>query len=188
MQGVNCMKFLVVSDIHGSKKYAEKCIELFKSTEAEQMIVLGDFLYHGPRNPLPEEYDPKKVAELFNQYQDKIIGVRGNCDGEVDQMMLEFDMLADHALIINEGRKIFATHGHVYSPEHLPQLHPQDVFLYGHVHLPIAEEKEGLYILNPGSITLPKQNNPHSYGLLDENGFKIYTIDGTLMKQIEFKK
>ena len=124
---------------------------------------------------------------MLNKYSDKIIGVRGNCDGEVDQMMLDFSMLSDYALIVNEGRNIFISHGHIYSPENLPKLHAEDVFIYGHVHLPIAKKKEGVYILNPGSITLPKQDNPNSYGVLDEHRFTIYALDGTVLKQIEFE-
>lgn len=182
------MKFLVVSDIHGSIQYAQKAAELLAQTEADRMLLLGDCLYHGPRNALPDHYEPQAVAALLNTLKDKIIAVRGNCDTEVDQMMLEFPIMADYALIVNEGREIFATHGHVYSPQHHPDLPAGSLLLFGHIHLPIAEKDGGLYIGNPGSITLPKQNNPHSYGILDEKGFTVYDLDKNVISQLTFEE
>lgn len=182
------MKILVVSDIHGSSASAEKCAELLESAKADQLLLLGDYLYHGPRNPLPQEYNPKLVIQELNRIKEMILGVRGNCDSEVDQMVLEFDMMSDYVVISNEGRRIFATHGHLYSPERLPHLNPNEAFLFGHTHLPVAMKKDGIYLMNPGSITLPKEGNPRSYGILDENGFTVYQLDGTILKSIAFDK
>lgn len=180
------MKFLVVSDLHGSALYAEKIAEVFNQGGFDRILFLGDMLYHGPRNPLPVGHDPMKAAEILSALKDKITAVRGNCDAEVDKMVTGIDVLQESCTIINEGRKIFATHGHIYSEDQLPALSENDVFLYGHVHLPIAKKEKGIYILNPGSITLPKQGNPNSYGILDENGFVIKTLEHVIIKEIQF--
>ncbi len=182
------MKFLVASDIHGSKSSAEHILRLVQEHQAEKILLLGDVLYHGPRNPLPEDYAPKEVVGLLNSIAAKIIAVRGNCDSEVDQMVLEFSLHRDDLMIVNEGCTIIASHGHIYSPENLPQMNEGDAFIYGHVHLPVAKKQEGKYILNPGSITLPKENNPRSYAVLDEKSFTIYDLEDQILKHIEFGK
>ena len=183
------MKFLVVSDIHGSYSSAERCVALFEKTQADRLILLGDYLYHGPRNPLPKDYDPKRAAAVLNGLKNEILAVRGNCDSEVDQMLLEFPMMSEALMVVNEGQMIYLTHGHRVSPDALPDiLHEGDVFLYGHVHLPIAEKQNGRFVLNPGSITLPKQENPQSYGILTESGFTIVDLDDQIIKQIDFSK
>ena len=180
------MKILIISDIHGSSYYAEKIKEIEEKEKPDQIILLGDLYYHGPRNNLTQEYNPMKVAGILNDFGEKIVTVRGNCDAEVDKMVTGIDVLQESCTIINEGRRIFATHGHIYSEDQLPALSENDVFLYGHVHLPIAKKEKGIYILNPGSITLPKQGNPNSYGILDENGFVIKNLEHVIIKEIQF--
>ena len=180
------MKILTVSDIHGSMKYAHYIQEAMEYHQADHLLLLGDYLYHGPRNPLPEDYDPSQVLQFLNSLKSKIIAVRGNCDSEVDQMVLEFTMMQDSTLISLGHRQIFASHGHLYNPQHLPPLNPHDVFIFGHVHLPIAKKEKEIYILNPGSLSLPKENNPNSYGLLTETEFIIYDLNHCAIKQIAF--
>lgn len=180
------MKFLVISDLHGSLNAATIIEEALKYHQADKIICLGDILYHGPRNDLPSDYNPKKVIEIMNFYQDKIIAVRGNCDSEVDQMVLNFPISADYNIIYLDNRKIFLSHGHVYGLDNLPQLNDNEIFIFGHIHLPITEYKDNHYILNPGSASLPKQNNPKTYGILDETGFGIYTFNHEIYKSIKF--
>ena len=180
------MKILVVSDIHGSSYYAKKAIEKFKELKADKLLLLGDLMYHGPRNPLTKDYDPLKVSQILNEYAKDIYCVRGNCDSEVDQMLLDFNITSDYIVIVNEGRKIFVSHGHVYNPENLPLINNEDIFIFGHIHLPIAKKENNKYILNPGSIALPKENNPNSYGVFVDDCFKIFDIDDNLIKEISF--
>ena len=179
------MSYLFASDLHGSAYYAEKVIEKFEASGAEKLILLGDILYHGPRNDLPKGHDPKKVFALLNRYADRIIAVRGNCDAEIDQMVLDFPLTADYSHMMIEGKEFFLTHGHIYSPENMPRLPEGDVFVFGHIHLPVAEKKEGVTILNPGSASLPKEGNPNSYALLDGGVFAIRTFDDEVIKSIE---
>lgn len=163
------MKWLIASDVHGSAYYCEKLLDAFKKEKADKLLILGDVLYHGPRNDLPEGYAPKKVIAMLNEIKDKIMCVRGNCDTEVDQMVLDFPVLADYGIITVENRMIYATHGHKYGPDNLPPLQNNDVLLFGHIHIPKCYEKDGILILNPGSVSIPKENSPHSYMTL-ENG------------------
>lgn len=181
------MKIFFVSDIHGSYHYAKKAIELFEKEQADLLVVLGDVLYHGPRNPLPEGYAPADVADLFNQYRDKIIAVRGNCDSEVDQMVLNFPMMGDYHILAMDGYKIFITHGHLYNKAQMPLLNPGDAFIHGHFHLPMAEDLDGISYLNPGSISLPKEDNPNSYAVLDNDLFQVKSIEGKVLKSIQLK-
>ncbi len=171
------MKLMFASDIHGSALYCEKMLEAFHREGAERLCLLGDILYHGPRNDLPDGHDPKKVISLLNAEKSRILCVRGNCDTEVDQMVLEFPVLADYAVIFEGGRCFFLTHGHHYSPENLPPLNPGDVLINGHTHIFRAELTEGIHCLNDGSVALPKMGNPRSY-MTYENG--VFTI-----KQLE---
>ena len=169
------MAVLIASDIHGSALYCEQLLDLMKKEKMEDLILLGDILYHGPRNDLPEGYAPKKVVAMLNPLKDHILCIHGNCDAEVDQMVLDFPVLADYALLEVEGRTIYASHGHVYHEDHLPPLKKGDVFIHGHTHLPRAEKREDYILLNPGSIAIPKGGNIQSYGIL-ENG--VFTIKG----------
>lgn len=178
------MKLFFMSDIHGSVYYLMKALERFKDEKADYIVLLGDVLYHGARNPLPKEYNPKRVAEVLNGYSDKIIAVRGNCDSEVDEMVLDFPIMATYSTILYEGKRLFLSHGHIYNEVKMPKLAKGDVFIYGHTHIPKAEKIDNLFIINPGSITLPKENNPHTYGVLEGDIFTIKDLDGNLFKNI----
>lgn len=179
------MKYMFASDIHGSAYYADLLAEKFEGSGAGKLILLGDLLYHGPRNDLPREYAPKKVIETLNRYKDFIFAVRGNCDSEVDQMVLEFPMMADYAFFALNGVEIYASHGHIYSPEKLLPMRSGSSFLFGHIHLPVAEKRGEYFILNPGSAALPKGGNPPSYAVLDEKCFRILTFEDEIIKEIE---
>lgn len=164
------MKWMIASDLHGSAYYCRKMLEAFEREEADRLFLLGDLLYHGPRNDLPREYAPKEVIPLLNGKKEKLLCVRGNCDAEVDQMVLEFPVLADYAVLPVEQRLIYATHGHIYHVKNLPPLAPGDVLLHGHTHVPAwTEFGQGNLYLNPGSVSIPKENSPHSYMTLEGN-------------------
>lgn len=182
------MKIFFVSDIHGSIYYAKKAIERFEYEEADYMVILGDILYHGARNPLPKDHSPKDVITLLNGLADKIIAVRGNCDSEVDEMVLDFPIMSTYSTILYNGRRMFLTHGHIYNEDNLPILSTGDVFIYGHTHIPVAEKKEDLYIINPGSITFPKESNPNSYGILEDHVCRIKDLEGNVLKHIDMSK
>ncbi len=182
------MKIMFLSDVHGSLYYTEKALEIFESEKATHLFLLGDIMYHGPRNPLTKDYNPAKVAELLNEVKDKIIAVRGNCDSEVDQMLLQFPIMSDYNIFALENYKIFATHGHIYNKENMPVLNKGDVFIHGHFHLPMAEKIDDVYYLNPGSISLPKENNDNSYAILENNKFEIKNLEGNIIKSIEIVK
>ena len=164
------MKWMIASDLHGSAYYCRKMLEAFEREGADRLFLLGDLLYHGPRNDLLREYAPKEVIPLLNGKREKLLCVRGNCDAEVDQMVLEFPVLADYAVLPVGQRLIYATHGHIYHVKNLPPLAPGDVLLHGHTHVPAWTEfgQENLY-LNPGSVSIPKENSPHSYMTLEGN-------------------
>lgn len=158
-------KIMIISDIHGSYDDLKQIISLYNKHHCNQLIILGDILYHGPRNDLPEGYNPKKCITLLNQYKDEIIAVRGNCDAEVDQMVLEFPMRSDYLLYNIDDLTFFITHGHLYNKDNFPPLHKGDVYLYGHFHVPVFEKEGDYYKVNPSSIALPKEG---------EKGFLIY--------------
>ena len=164
------MKWMIASDLHGSAYYCRKMLEAFEREGADRLFLLGDLLYHGPRNDLPREYAPKEVIPLLNGKKEKLLCVRGNCDSEVDQMVLEFPVLADYAVLPVGQRLIYATHGHIYHVKNLPPLAPGDVLLHGHTHVPAwTEFGQGNLYLNPGSVSIPKENSPHSYMTLKGN-------------------
>ena len=177
---------LICSDIHGDAISAAKIIDAFERHKAERLVILGDILYHGPRNDLPEGYAPKKVIEILNPYSEKILAVRGNCEAEVDQMVLSFPVLADYAFIERDGLRFFATHGHVYNKNSLPPIVSGDVLLHGHTHVPVAEEfGDGLYYINPGSTSIPKESSPKSYIYYEDRTFRFMTLDGEEYKTIK---
>jgi putative phosphoesterase len=178
------MKIFFISDIHGSLFFLEKALERYKEEGANYIVLLGDSLYHGPRNPLPKDYNPQAVANLLNEYKDKIIAVRGNCDSEVDQMLIEYPMMSDYSIILCDNRRLFLTHGHIYNDDNMPSLSDNDVLIHGHTHLPVAEKHKGIYVLNPGSVTLPKENYPNSYAILQDDLFQIKDLNGTVIKEI----
>ena len=164
------MKWMIASDLHGSAYYCRKMLEAFEREGAGRLFLLGDLLYHGPRNDLPREYAPKEVIPLLNGKKEKLLCVRGNCDAEVDQMVLEFPVLADYAVLPVGQRLIYATHGHIYHVKNLPPLAPGDVLLHGHTHVPAwTEFGQGNLYLNPGSVSIPKEDSPHSYMTLEGN-------------------
>lgn len=179
------MKLFIASDIHGSARYCRKMLERYRTEEAGRMLLLGDILYHGPRNDLPEEYAPKEVIAMLNPLKDQIFAVRGNCEAEVDQMVLEFPVLADYCVILTEdGPAIYATHGHIYNENHLPPMKKGDVLLHGHTHVLKAERREGYTLLNPGSVSIPKEGNPPTYAVLENGIFTIKELDGRAVKEI----
>jgi len=164
------MKLMIASDLHGSAYYTHQLLDAWDREGAPRLFLLGDILYHGPRNDLPREYAPKEVIPLLNGKKEKLLCVRGNCDAEVDQMVLEFPVLADYAVLPVGRRLIYATHGHIYHVKNLPPLAPGDVLLHGHTHVPAwTEFGQGNLYLNPGSVSIPKENSPHSYMTLEEN-------------------
>ena len=174
------MKWMVASDLHGSAFFVRKWLERVERERPDRILLLGDLLYHGPRNDLPEGYAPKEAIPLLNGLAPRLLCVRGNCDAEVDQMVLDFPIMADYALLEAGEHTIFATHGHVYSPDRLPRLQKGDVLLSGHTHVPLHEVREGILCLNPGSLSLPKENSPHSY-LIWENASLLWKdLDGTV--------
>ena len=172
------MKLMIASDIHGSASCCRKMLEAMERERADRLLLLGDILYHGPRNDLPENYDPKAVIAMLNGLPDAPLCVRGNCDTEVDQMVLEFPVMADYALIEADGRSIFATHGHLYNPMRLPPLKQGDILLCGHTHVPAWEVHEGYRYYNPGSVSIPKENSEKSYMILDGGVFLWKTMEG----------
>ena len=172
------MKYLIASDIHGSAYYCEKVIESFEREKADKLLLLGDILYHGPRNDLPEEYAPKKVISLLNPLKDKILCVRGNCDTEVDQMVLEFPILAEYCLISYNNTMIFVTHGHKFNTTSLPPLSKGDILLHGHTHIPKCEKCGDIMYLNPGSASIPKENSHHGYMTFEDGVFMWKDFDG----------
>ena len=159
------MKLMIASDIHGSAHWCRKLVEAFQREVPEKLLLLGDILYHGPRNDLPEGYDPKAVIAMLNPLKDKILCVRGNCEAEVDQMVLAFPCLADYAVLFADGRTIIAAHGH---REH-PTPAPGEILVTGHTHVTLNQEENGWLHLNPGSVALPKEGTAHGYIIL-ENG------------------
>ena len=165
------MKYFIASDIHGSAYYCEKMLEAYKNEKADKLIILGDVLYHGPRNDLPEGYAPKKVIEMLNPLKDEIICVRGNCDAEVDQMVLNFPIMADYALLPIGEKTVFITHGHKFNKDNLPSLKKGDILLHGHTHVPVCEEYENFTYINPGSVSIPKENSGHGYMILEGKDF-----------------
>ena len=170
------MKYMIASDIHGSALWCEKLLEAFEKEKADRLILLGDILYHGPRNDLPDEYAPKEVITMLNALKDRILAVRGNCDTEVDQMVLEFSIMADYAVLDAGKRMIYLTHGHNFNTDHLPPLAKGDILLHGHTHVPAWKRfGDGNLYLNPGSVSIPKEDSEHGYMILTDG--RIYWKD-----------
>ena len=179
------MRLLIASDIHGDLQAAELLIEVMKEKKCDKILLLGDILYHGPRNNLPEAYNPKGIIELFNRYSEKIMSVRGNCDTEVDQMVLKFPIMAEYAYLAVDGITIFATHGHKYNTETPPPMGEREVLIHGHTHILTVEKfgSDNIYI-NPGSISLPKGGNPKTYMIYENRRFSIYDVDGNVITSV----
>lgn len=170
------MSFFVISDIHGSSSSLKSALELYTKGDYDKLIICGDILYHGARNPIPEGYNPKEVIELLNNIKSDIIAVRGNCESEVDSMVLDFPINADYSYILTPDRDIFLTHGHIYSTTKLPPMKKGSCFLYGHTHIPQGENIDCIYFLNPGSITLPKGGFKPSYGILSGKKWEVRNL------------
>lgn len=182
------MKLLIASDIHGDSVCCQALLDVAERERVDRILLLGDLLYHGPRNDLPENYAPKKVIEMLNGVKDKLICVRGNCESEVDQMVLNFPIMSDTAIVYDgeANLTLFMSHGHKYNPENLPPLPDGSVFLYGHTHVLKAEKVGGVLCLNPGSVSLPKENNEKSYAIYENHRFEIKSFDGEIIAKTEF--
>ena len=175
------MNLMIASDIHGSAYYCEKMLKAFENEKADRLLLLGDILYHGPRNDLPKEYEPKRVIAMLNNIKEKIFCVRGNCDTEVDQMVLDFPIMAEYCIIPVRNRLIYAPHGHKFNMKQLPPLQRGDILLHGHTHIPavIMFGNDNLY-LNPGSVSIPKEVSWHGYMMLNDDGFRLKDLNGEL--------
>lgn len=186
LKGVTTMKLMIASDIHGSAYYCRRLIEAFEREKADRLLLLGDILYHGPRNDLPREYAPKEVIKMLNELKNSIFCVRGNCDTEVDQMVLEFPVMADYCILTAGSRLVYVTHGHNFNTEHLPPLQSGDILLHGHTHIPAWEPfgDDNLY-LNPGSVSIPKAESKHSYMLMNGNEFTWHSLDGEIYHKLD---
>lgn len=173
------MKLFIASDLHGSAKFCRMMLEAFERERADKIALLGDILYHGPRNPLPDGYAPQEAAALLNNYRQKIVCVRGNCDSEVDQMVLDFPILSDYVLICIDGINMYLSHGH----RDIPPMTDSDVYLTGHTHVPLIE-KSGWLHLNPGSLSLPKEGSERGYMIYENRTFTFKTLEGREYRQI----
>lgn len=180
------MKILIASDIHGSEVYCRQLLERYKEEKCDRMLFLGDILYHGPRNGLTDFYDPKKVIDMLNEYKDSITSVRGNCDAEVDQVVLQFPIMADYTILYHGKHMIYATHGHIYGEQNPPPtLRRGDVLLCGHTHVPVCNEYDDFTYINPGSVTLPKGGSERSYIVFEDGKFTFKTLEGKTYKEFE---
>lgn len=172
------MKVLIASDLHGSSHYVAQLVEAIEREQPDRILLLGDLLYHGPRNALPEGYDCPKTMDMLNRYQEKIVAVRGNCDSEVDQMVLTFPMLGDYALLEVDGTVLYATHGHLWNESKLPPMAKGTVLLNGHTHVPVCHPHETYTFMNPGSVSIPKEGSAHSYMTVEKGRFCWKDLSG----------
>ncbi len=172
------MRFMIASDIHGSAFYCRQMLEAYEREKADRLLLLGDILYHGPRNDLPRDYAPKEVIAMLNPMKEHLLCVRGNCDTEVDQMVLEFPIMAEYCFLDLDGQSVLATHGHVWNPSNPLMLKKGDILLNGHTHIPACEEKDGYIYMNPGSVSIPKENSAHSYMIYENKFFEWKDMNG----------
>ena len=170
------MKLVIASDIHGSAFWCGKLMELVNLEQPDKLILLGDILYHGPRNDLPRDYAPKKVIPMLDAWKERILCVRGNCEAEVDQMVLPFPCMAEFSQVLLEGLSLYLTHGHHHNPDNLPPLAPGTVFLSGHTHVKLDEVRQGIRCLNPGSVSIPKDGS-HSCLVFDGEEFTFRILE-----------
>ena len=178
------MKWLIASDIHGSALWCRRLLEAWDKEQADRLLLLGDVLYHGPRNDLPDQYAPKEVIAMLNARRERVLCVRGNCEAEVDQMVLDFPVLADYAVLCEGSRLIYCTHGHVYNTGKLPPLQEGDVLLHGHTHIPAWEDHGTYRYLNPGSVAIPKEGSWHGYMTLENGRFLWKDFDGAIHHEL----
>lgn len=176
------MKLMFASDIHGSSYYCNLLVEAFNMEKPDKLLLLGDLLYHGPRNELPKGYEPKQVIEMLNKLSDKIICVRGNCDTEVDQMVLDFPVLADYAYLYIDGKAFFAAHGHIFNEVNPPKFSKGDILLNGHTHIPQFTRYEDFVYVNCGSVSIPKEHTPHSYMIFENNTLFWKHLNGEIYR------
>ena len=176
------MKLMIASDLHGSAYYTKKLLEAKEKEKPNKLLLLGDILYHGPRNDLPKDYAPKEVIAMLNPLASEILCVRGNCEAEVDQMVLDFPVMADYCVLFESGRTIYATHGHIFSENNPPKLQDGDILLTGHTHIPACVD-HGFWYLNPGSVSIPKENSWHGYMILENGVFTWKDLEGNIMKE-----
>lgn len=192
------MNYFILSDIHGSETACRTALGYYSELKCDMILLLGDILYHGPRNPLPDGYNPKGVCALLNPLADRIIACRGNCDSEVDQMVLSFPMQADYAYIADDGVRIFASHGHIYSPaaeavdapsvdgSRIPPLSGTAVELFGHIHVQqLYKNKAGIAVCNPGSVSLPKGGSPAGFAVYSGRRICLYDMTGRECKSLQ---
>ena len=177
------MKLMIASDIHGAAGFCREMLAAYDREQAEKLLLLGDILYHGPRNDLPEGYAPKEVLAMLNARKEEILCVRGNCDTEVDQMVLEFPILAEYCILYINGRMIFATHGHNFNEKNLPMLKNGDILLHGHTHVPVCKETKDYVYINPGSVSIPKEGSWHGYMVLEDGVFTWKDLDGCVKQE-----
>lgn len=177
------MKLMIASDIHGSLTFCQQLVDRYNEENCDKLILLGDVLYHGPRNDLPEGYNPKGVIALLNGMSQEILCVRGNCEAEVDNMVLDFDVLGEYALLFNNGRTFFLTHGHKFNPQNPPKLKKGDVLFNGHTHVSKIEECGDFIYVNPGSVSIPKENTPRGYIILTDDKITHKALDGDIVTE-----
>ena len=170
------MKLVIASDIHGSAYWCRKLLDIIEQEQPEKIILLGDLLYHGPRNDLPRDYAPKQVIPMLSGLQDKILAVRGNCEAEVDQMVLPFPCMADYALLNCDGLNLYLTHGHLWNPDHLPPLQSGSIFLSGHTHVKMDCMNNGIRCINPGSVSIPKDGS-NSCMVYENGNFRFCLLE-----------
>lgn len=183
------MNWLIISDIHGSVETLKKALHYFQSEACGRLIILGDILYHGPRNPIPQGYNPQAVVALLNEMKEQIIAVRGNCEAEVDQMLLDFPCMADYSQLFDQDIPFFLTHGHIYSEQHLPSLPSGSVFMQGHTHLWTLKRQDQTVICNPGSITLSKENRPATFALYRDSNLSIRRLsDNEVLASLQIRE
>ena len=175
------MKWMIASDIHGSEYYCRQMLEAFDCEGADKLLLLGDILYHGPRNDLPKDYQPKAVIEMLNMRKKQLLCVRGNCDTEVDQMVLDFPIMAEYCILCIDKRIVYATHGHHFGEENPPLLNKGDILLCGHTHVPKCVEHENFLYMNPGSVSIPKEGSHHGYMIIENGEFLWKDMDGQMM-------
>lgn len=181
------MKYLLVSDIHGCRPALETVLKFYDEQHCNMLCILGDILNYGPRNSIPDGLDPKGIVEILNARASDIVAIRGNCDGEVDQMLLHFPILGDYLLLVDEGKKLFLTHGHVYNKDKMPQGH-FDAIVYGHTHLWEMTPVDGTVVCNTGSITFPKGGNEPTFMTYEHGTFTAYNLEGKKLKEYSLVK
>ena len=179
------MKLMIASDIHGSALYCAELLEAYRREGADKLLLLGDLLYHGARNDLPDGYDTKKTTALLNGMKEHLLCVRGNCDSEVDQMVLEFPVLGQYAVVFADGRTVFAVHGHEWGPDRMPALASGSLLVSGHTHVPTFRREGELFLANPGSVSIPKEDNVASYMVYEDGKFVIKAVEtGETVKEL----